>query len=282
MNSKCFKFAWIVFFFFSVHAFATSVVIVATVNGIVVGADTKGVPSGESAPNALIKVRLLRKKFIVACLGTEFLKRSDGIVFYDFPIWISKVDKSLSTKISVRDLADKIKQQVTVTFAPFAVGVKAGEITKEKFPTAFSSDYLVQYIAAGFDKGKPIAYKVSVKINWKSKSIEAPEQVPLGMNKGLFGNLWIDPEGINDAVTEIGSSNSEQYKKFASRVPREALAVKARDYLSLDGASNVVRAYLGMETEAHPRLVGFPITVVTVPADGDGWVETYKTDVLRP
>src|SRR2546430_15109566 len=105
MNSKCFKFAWIMFSFFSIHALATSVVIVATINGIVIGADTKGVPRGGPAPNAIIKVRLLRKKFIVACLGTEFLRRSDVIVFCDFPIWISKIDKSLSPKYLLGKLA---------------------------------------------------------------------------------------------------------------------------------------------------------------------------------
>jgi hypothetical protein len=279
MQLKRHKLTWVLLPILCVQSFATSVVIVSTSNGIVIGADTKGVGAG--GPNTIVKVTLLKKKLMVACLGNERVQRSDGLLVYDFPTWISEIDKRMSAKISVRKLADEIKKQVPIAFAAFAASIKTGNVTKEKYPSITAEGYFIEYVVVGFEKGKPTGYRIFVKINWDSKSFEAPQQVPLEMNSGPRRNLWVDAEGFKGAIDKVSSANSEQYKKLALRVPREAPAVRVGDYLSLDESSNVVRALLGMEAEGEPKTVGFPITVVSVPVDGEGETPTYKADVPR-
>src|SRR5579864_3056373 len=95
---------------------ATTVVIAVTPSGIVIGADSKGTPTG-----AVLKIVLLKGKFIIASLYAEKAKSDDtGAVLYDFPSWINEIDKQTDAKASVTSLTDFISQQLPRTFS-FAI-----------------------------------------------------------------------------------------------------------------------------------------------------------------
>src|SRR5260370_29085620 len=85
--------------------------------------------------------------------------------------------------------------------------------------------------------------------------------------------------GQHVALSEVGDQNSETHKKAVARLPLEYESVDAGKGLTLGQASNVVRVLLGLEAEANPMFVGFPLTVVTIPLTGSGSVATYQDGV---
>lgn len=85
--------------------------------------------------------------------------------------------------------------------------------------------------------------------------------------------------GQHVAITQIGDAKSDAHRKATTRLPLEYRIFDAGKELTLGQAGDVVRVFLGIEAEANPKFVGFPLTVVTIPKPCFGSVRTYRTDV---
>ena len=85
--------------------------------------------------------------------------------------------------------------------------------------------------------------------------------------------------GENLAISEVGNTQSKAYQKVAADIPVESQIMSTGRDLTLDQASNVVREFVGIESEQNPQRVGFPITIVTIPKTGRAFSRTYKTDI---
>jgi hypothetical protein len=254
---------------FADHATATTVVYAVTPTGMVIGADGKTVPSGTA-----IKIFLLRGKYVVADLYAENAKSNDGgVMAYDFPVWIKQVDQHTDANVSVSGLAEIIKNQMTTTFAFAIDAIKTGNFTRDQAVVTGVDVYIVQYVIAGYEKGIPFVHSLTLMPDWGTKTVNGPFDVSLKEKKGLG---W---RGQGIALSQINIADTKEQKELSAKIPVEFNALRKGNDLTLHQASNVVRAMLGMESKSNPRYVGFPITVVTIPKIGHGWVRTYERDV---
>jgi hypothetical protein len=270
---------------------ATTVVYVVTPTGVVIGADgllfpPAGLPAGADGlqlPGATVtKIFLLKKHLVVASLSSELQKSPDlTATLYDFQTWIKDTDKQTDAEISVTGLTEFIKNQMRTTFAYEIYWFETSKVTREQAPS-FIDSRIVHYIIAGYEKGVPVAYSLTLDLNWETHFVDGPFQLPfkgsIDHKHDLSYCLFV---GQQVGISRIFVEGTKEQKEYLARIPVESRILNRgkSESLTLKQASNVARALLGIEAEANPRFVGFPITVVTIPKVGNGWVRTYEKDV---
>jgi hypothetical protein len=250
-------------------------VIVFTPNGIVVGTDSKAVlPNGQAA-GTIQKVFLLHLRLITACTNLERVTKNDGTVLYDFPTWISQIDKNVNPKMSVAALANLVSDQMPKAF--LETRIKNGVIA-ENSPGAGSM--LFDCEVAGYERDNPMVYRITLKPNWKLKTVDGPTRELDFPQEGDDVNLVMLPFGpMFQHIMRGRETDTEENKWLVARIPDEYNAIIHGKPLSLKQAVKFARALIGVEAKFNPKFVGFPITVVTLPKTGNGWVRTYREDI---
>jgi len=267
---------------------ATTVVYVVTPTGIVIGADGLLLPpagpplgtNGVQVPGATtLKIRLLKKRLAVANLDIEFAKSPDlTVTLYDFQTWIKQIDEHTDAKMSVSGLTEFIKNQMRTTFAFEIAAIESHKVTKEQAVAGNIDAPIVRYIIVGYEKGIPVGYSLTLEPNWETHTVNGPVQVLLEAPAGSKPDSYMALSGQTVGISRVFVEGTKEQKEYSARVPVESRLGVGKG-LTLKQASNVVRALLGIEAEANPRFVGFPITVVTIPRVGNGWARTYDKDV---
>jgi hypothetical protein len=257
---------------------ATSFVIAVTPTGIVIGADGM-VVNTKSGNGTAIKIFLLKDRLIAGSLYTEMAKSDDtGVVLYNFPTWVRQIDKQMGSNASAEDWAGVIEKQIPHAFKILIDGVKSGSITKEKASASGIDSEIVQYVVASYERGSPRVFVVSLDPDWNLRTVNI-RKVLVYPDEGQNANPYLHYLGRHLAIDEVTVADSNKQREFAKRVPVEFAIMLKRQTLTLKQASNVIRAFLGIEAKAEPCYVGLPFTVVTIPRTGNGWVRTYKTDI---
>lgn len=140
----------------------------------------------------------------------------------------------------------------------------------------FGLNPCVEYIIAGYDSGAPVLISVKLERDWKRRTIlptrtlvQPDERERIDSRLGAFG--------VNSIVFEACNAHAGPYQKEISKFTAYAKAACDRAFadFTLDQASDLVRVLIGIEAEVHPDLVGFPLTVITLPKIGSGWVRNY-------
>ena len=259
---------------------ATTVIVAVTPTGIVVGCDGKPVNTGGSGK--AVKVFLLKQRFIVGNIDTETAEATDtGRVLYDFPRWISHIDKKASSRVSVTELSSIIKNDIPSTFNFLIEPIKARQITKENAARhGLDPDaYIVEYVVAGYEQGSAFVHWITLLPDWDNHTVKNPIDVPLYQEQGKRADSYIRPLGRHAGIDAIQIADSDEQRALAKRIPIEFGIMLKQGTFTLKQASNAVRSILAIEIKAEPCYVGFPLTIITVPKTGKGWVKTYKTDV---
>jgi hypothetical protein len=250
-------------------AWATTVVYVASSCGMAVGADGKTVPDGTA-----VKIALLKQRLVVADLYYESAT-SGGAVVYDFPTWIKQIDNSTDADISLSGLVEVIKKQMTSTFSFASEAIKNGKLTKEKAQVWGAGEYLVQYVIAGYENGVPLVYSLTLMPNWEAKTVNGPLQVVLKNVEPKNGRFELGWRGRGTGLKLISTANTEPQREFNALIKAELALTHSGHCLTSEHLSNVARAMLAIETEYDPLQVGYPLTVIALPKNGDGTVTTY-------
>lgn len=248
---------------------ATTVAFVASSCGMAIGADGKTVPSGTA-----VKIALLKQRLVVADLYYESAT-SGGAVVYDFPTWIQQIDNSTAADISVSELTEIIKKRMPSTFRFAREAIKNGTLTKEKAQVWGAGEYLVQYVIAGYENGVPLVYSLTLKPDWEAKTVDGPIQVVLRDAEPKSGRFEYGWRGRGTGLKLISTANTEPQREFHSLIKNELDLTHSGRCLTPEHLSNVARAMLMIETEYDPLQVGYPLTVVALPRNGDGTVSTY-------
>jgi hypothetical protein len=260
---------------------ATTVVLIVTHRGIVIGADGETTNPVLGTHGTAVKVILLKKRLIVANRGLQKIRfNDDGTILYSFPSLIGQIDNQTSGKVSVDGLTAVIKKQIPTAFSLIIDAIKSGRLTHEQAVKMGLDPDIVQYIIAGYQRGIPIVYSLSIMPDWNTKTVNGPVQVVLNPTDGSDPEFQISNYGLWEAIDQIKTTDTKEQKEFAARVPVESRAIFAGDDLTLKQASNVARAMIGIEAEAEPGRVGLPFTIVTVPKAGNGWSTTYEDDTF--
>jgi hypothetical protein len=253
---------------------ATTVVYVTSSCGMAVGADGKTAPAGTA-----VKIALLKNRLIVADLYYESATApGSSAVVYDFPTWVRHIDDSTDADISLSGLVEVIKKQMASTFSFASEAIKNGRLTKEQARRMGVTGYIVQYVVAGYENGVPLVYSLTLIPDWDAKTVNGPFEVVLkkGEPKNTAYNFgW---RGRGTGLNLIDTANSGPQQEFNDRVRADLDLTHSGHCLTSAHLSNVARAMLTIETEYDPHYVGFPLTVIALPKNGDGTTTTYESN----
>jgi hypothetical protein len=257
-------------------AIATTVVAVVTPSGIVIGADGKGTESKAQ------KIFLLNGHLLIAGLGLEHVNSKDtGRTLYDFPTWVNQIRKNVNSKMSIEGLVPIVENEARTALAFMRNDIESGKLTKDQAIKYRIDPVTVEYVIGGYEGAIPRVIAITLKPDWQAKTLAGPSREPVDPTKeGDSVDSYICWFGRHSAIEKSAIADSEEQKEFAARVPVELAAIVAKHHLTLNQASNVVRAFLGMQSKAEQEFVGFPMTVVTIPKSGNGWVRVYKEDAV--
>ena len=255
----------------AIGAWATTVVYVTSSCGMAVGADGKIVPGGTA-----VKIALLKNRLVVADLYYESAKTPAGTVVYDFPTWVRQIDDSTDANISVSGLVEVIRKQMPSAFSWASEAIKNGKMKKGQDWGV--DQYLVQYVIAGYENGIPLVYSLTLMPDWNAKTVNAPFEVVLkkgGPRNSTYDFGW---RGRGTGLKLINTANSGPQQEFNDRTRADLDLTHSGHCLTAEHLSNVARTMLAIETEYDPRYVGFPLTVIALPKNGDGTVTTYESN----
>ena len=253
---------------------ATTVVYVTSSCGMAVGADGKTVPAGTA-----VKIALLKNRLVVADLYYESAKAPGGsALVYDFPTWVRQIDDSTDADISLSGLVQVIKKQMASTFSFASEAIKNGKLTKEQAREIGVTGYIVQYVVAGYEHGVPLVYSLTLMPDWDAKTVNGPFEVVLkkgGPKNTTFDFGW---RGRGTGLKLINTANTGPQQEFNDRIRAELDLTHSGHCPTSEHLSNVARTMLAIETEYDPRYVGFPLTVIALPKNGNGTVTTYESN----
>ncbi len=249
---------------------ATTVVYVTSSCGMAVGADGRTVPAGTA-----VKIALLKNRLVVADLYYESAKAPGGAVVYDFPTWVRQIDDRTDADISLSELVEVIKKQMTSTLSWASEAIKDGKLKKGQDWGV--DQYLVQYVVAGYENGVPLVYSLTLMPDWDAKTVNGPFEVVLkkGAPNTAFNFGW---RGRGTGLNLINTANSEPQLEFNDRTRADLDLAKSGHCVTAEHLSNVARAMLAIETRYDPHYVGFPLTVIALPKNGNGTVTTYESN----
>jgi len=237
-----------------------------------VGADGRTVPAGTA-----VKIALLKNRLVVADLYYESAKAPGGnAVLYDFPTWVRQIDDSTDADISLSGLVKVIKKQMPSTFNWASEAIKNGKLTKGQDWGV--EGYLVQYVIAGYENGVPLVYSLTLMPDWNARTVNGPFEVVL--KKGEPKNTAFEWgwRGRGTGLNLVNTANSEAQREFNGKIKAELDLTHSGHCVTTEHLSNVARAMLAIETKYDPRYVGFPLTVIALPKNGDGTVTTYESN----
>jgi hypothetical protein len=283
-HKVCFA-IWLFAGTFPGSAIATSVVVAVTPDRIVIGADGKDFAigaDGKAVPNAtFLKIVLLKHHLTVATLAIGRKESPYGEAdLYDFLTFIGEIDKQTHSNLSVTELTRIIKEQCPKAFAFLNDYLRTH--TEDQARKIGLGPVAVKYVIAGFENGRPLVRDVTLIIDWQTHTLQNPVEFPLYPEEAQgshrpYVDLFSGGGGMQPAIKE---PDSKERKEFIARVPVEFQIMESHGEFTGDQASNVIRALLSIDAKADPTKVGFPLTIVTIPRAGQGWVRTYKQDVF--
>ena len=249
---------------------ATTVVYVTSSCGMAVGADGRIVPAGTA-----VKIALLKQRLVVADLYYESAKAPGGsALLYDFPTWVRQLDDSTDADISLSGLVEVIKKQMASTFSFASEAIKNGKLKKGQDWGV--EGYIVQYVVAGYENGVPLVYSLALMPDWDAKTVNGPFEVVL--KKGGPRNTALEWgwRGRGTGLNLISTANTEPQREFNDKLKAELDLTHSGHCLTSEQLSKVARTMLAIETKYDPRYVGFPLTVIALPKNGNGTVTTYE------
>jgi len=162
------------------------------------------------------------------------------------------------------------------TFSFASEWIKAGKLTKERARESGVTEYLVQYVVAGYENGVPVVYSLTLMPDWNAKTVNGPFEVLLkkgGPRNTAFDFGW---RGRGTGLSLINTANSGPQREFNDGTRADVGLTKPAHCLTAEHLSDVAKAMLVIETEYDPHYVGFPLTVIALPKNGDGTVTTYE------
>jgi hypothetical protein len=246
---------------------ATTVIIVITPAGIVVGADGK-INAVCTDRNDCIddntripKVFPVQGRFAIASMG---LLRADvldthnkALFLYDFPQWVQYIQRQLPPEGQLSDLAKIVRDKYKPTLSGLERALRDGIIAEP------SADATPSYIVIGYQSGATYAYSIQASIDWNHRSVRTPV-----MTRVFPGTIdWVDSGlrimGRKSALGGFCDPMSSAHKQISEWFPNLSRFCTGH-HLSLSEARSLVVALLTLQAEHDPERVGLPFRLVTI------------------
>jgi hypothetical protein len=261
----------VVLLVFPVPLGATTIVLIATPYGMVVGTDSKvfttnvlGSGSSRVDEGSTKKFVIVQDRIIVASLGHSDIQR--GSAHYNFLAWMEKLQTNLPDGVSVDDLTSTVQTESTKVFAEITAVLQRG-IIKRHEPTETCGDF-VRYVIAGYQGGVPRIKMVQYYVNWDEERLVGPQVILLDPNEQTIGNFRIHYLGIREALTNLLNRDSYAYKQTMVSSPKAFGDLLAHRDVPLNETIALARAFIKVEEKISPDDVGGRIRVVKVLPNG--------------
>jgi hypothetical protein len=175
---------------------STTVAIIITPEGIVVGADgrpivtsgTQRTPGTDSAR----KLAVVQKRLVIASVGLE--RAGDGTL-YDFASWLSRIEQALPVNVAVDEFASAIERESARTLAGSDAILKNGILTKTH--SLADSTPLVDYVIAGYKNNTPMVFVIHFYVDWERQTLIGPKTIWLHPSPTARENFAIYSLGFN-------------------------------------------------------------------------------------
>jgi hypothetical protein len=268
--------AWL----FCIQAHATCIVLLASPDLIVLGADGKGVVGNslyrlqEPLTMTIEKVLLVQNRIAVAQCGVEGLKNDTDGMYYSFPSFIKELEEGEPDGITVTGFVNLVKDKLPGMFGPFKHSLAMGRVHRENLPD--SSETLFRMVVAGFEAGHPIAYLVTLPIDWNRLQVDPPvatKQYP-DTTKHISAHVCGGDHGISDLWQGIRNPLIDEQ---AQKHPAEYHALTEDKVMSPEEMLTLDKSMIDVDVKESPAGVGYPLTIFTISAKS-----TKRYDYDRP
>lgn len=183
---------------------------------------------------------------------------------YYFPALIGQIKARLPADASVSRVSEIVKEEVEKFSSWFDVYLKRGLLQQEDSP----GDYPLEYLIAGYQAGVPTIYSIYVEVDWQQLHLKGIQRVLMHPERNGQEDFAIYGVGSKRVLQELKQEQGDLYQRVISKAPSESRMLSGKRELSINQASNLVRALLEVEAEANPEQVGPPFTIVTIPKNG--------------
>jgi hypothetical protein len=284
-----YRIAWLTLVL-AVQLRATTIVIVVTVHGIVLCADSHtGVYQtgniGPISPSAEQRQKLfvIQNRFVVGHDGDAalYFGKYDGkkVVPLATPYFaldiINGLRRDASPTYSLAGIAGLLRNRLTAQFSDFDVIPRSGAMKRED-GHPLDNDTITHFTIAGYDgQQQAHVYQVGVAMNWNTLTHVVSPIATLYPESRK--NISLFASGYNDAIEDLWKSpNSPRARKFASAFPVQYHALQADLDLTTDQVVLLVRGLLSLQIDSSPTHVAYPLSVATIPASGSITIQSYK------
>src|SRR6202171_1384310 len=256
---------------------STTVAMVITPNGIVIGADGRTIKLGgnqrKPGTDSAKKLAVIQNRLVIASLGLQ--RPGNGAVMpYDFTSWLSRIEQRLMNS------HPSSKERVHVHLLGFDVILKGGTMTRtdpleDSYP-------LVDYVIAGYKDKRPMVLVIHFYVDWERQTLIGPKRISMhpaqGASRDSFGMYSF---GFNWAISNLTNPNSYAYRQAVALAPLETKTLLAYEDLSIEQAKRSIRVLIDIEKQVEPTVVGGDTMIVEISTDGNANVE-YRNEALSP
>jgi hypothetical protein len=235
------------------RAYSTTIIIVPTSDGLIVGSDAQIVLTSASlkplaARNTDTKIFPVGKHVLVASVG---IAAGPG---YDFRTWIKGIADKLPDDITATELTLILEKESAAKFRNFDTeALASGRMVRQ--PGEMCRPF-VDYLVVGYESGFPIVTDLQFYVNWDTNHLIGPKVIPVYTSKSVLQNTDFYGAGATDAIADFLNWNSYAYKQVALHAPKTLAEMRANRKLNKCEAVALIRTLLGVEHEVSPVKVG--------------------------
>jgi hypothetical protein len=261
------------------ESYCTSIVVLITHHGIVIGGDGKvsieyfrsrSLPRRSFAGE---KIAVLQNRIVLANAGIESLF-GEKATPYSFHAMVEEVTPSLSDGMTVREFVEVLRKAILQKFVGFDVALKNAIIKREDLPPP--GDMLFKYFVVGYDGKVPQAFQIDLAIDWRSLHLKEPTVIPFYPDPSRKNIMirWVG--GEKHGIIELRNPQSEVTKKAYTQIPIEIKALLGDQNLTLQQTLVLACGLLNIEAYRNRNVVGYPFTIISIPINGKLEKRTYQ------
>lgn len=252
--------------------FATTVILVVTPSGILIGVDgrIKTVCTDTSAPciddgAPTSKVSLIQKRFAVAVVGLlrADIMAADGkpLFVYDFQTWLEQIEDRLLLDVTVSEFSRIVQSE----YKKPLVGLERA--MQDRIITQDDPNLTPRYVVVGYESGIPNAYSIKADIDWKYHLIRYPVVTHLFPVQGERLDHGLSIMGRKSALNGFCDRASPVNRRISQRFHKLARFCSGQD-LSLTEARSLIVELLMVQAEHDRDRVSPPFKVITIEKPG--------------
>jgi hypothetical protein len=252
---------------------ATSVVVLITPAGIVIGADSIsighkiGKHSGPDTGAASVrKIFVIRDRVAVGTVGLggqTLAFKGKEFFSYDAARFLGEVNNQAPEGVTVGSVVEIIEDRFSPILQVLQLAIKNGVITQNSGFSPFV------FVVAGYDGQTATVREIWFNVDWNKKELSGPIVKNVLPHQGARADFGLDINGVKTAIEDaLSVPSSAAHKMVASEVPAELGILTAHKDLTIKQAITLLHALLRAQHKYTPDEVAAPYRVVSLLKNG--------------